>query len=324
MCTAISYRRSNHYFGRTLDVEFTFKESVVITPRSYLFNLRNGKSYRNKFALIGMAAVMENYPLYYEASNEMGLSMAGLNFPGSAVYNAPRDDMDNITPFELIPYVLGQAKSVDEAREIISKINLTKIAFATGMGISPLHFMLSDSKESIVVEPLLNGLKIYNNPYNVMTNNPPFDYHLWNMQGYLNLSAKNGENEFSDEYTLGNYAVGMGAVGLPGDYSSSSRFIRAAFNLTNSQNSDNELDNVTQFFHILGSVSMVKGAVITDDDKNDITRYTCCINATDGIYYYTTYDNSTINAVSLNNVDLDSQDLFIYELRDSQTISYQN
>lgn len=324
MCTAISYRRNNTYFGRNLDLELSFNEKVVITPRNYLFNLKNGKAYRNKFAIIGMASVVNDYPLYYEASNEKGLSLAGLNFPGNAVYLPFKNDKENIAPFEFIPWILGQSESVSQAKTLLENLNLLNVCFAAEIPNSPLHFMLSDKSESIVIEPLEHGIKIYDNPYDVMTNNPPFDYHLWNMQGYLNLSPKNGKNEFSMQYDLQNYAVGMGAIGLPGDYSSLGRFVRAAFNLTNSQNNDTEEDNVTQVFHILDSVSMVKGAVKTDDDKDDVTLYSSCINTDKGIYYYKTYNNSQITAISLNNVDINSNSLFVYDLNKSQAIKFDN
>lgn len=324
MCTAIAYRKKDHYFGRTLDVEFTFNEKAVITPRNYLFKLKNGKEYRNKFALIGIATVFEEYPMYYEAANEKGLAMAGLNFPGNAFYNSPKEGMENIAVFELIPWILGQAENLEQARELLERLNLTNLTFNKNFPSSPLHFMLSDRKGSIVAEPRENGIEIFENPYDVMTNNPPFQYHIWNMQRYLNLSPQNRENRFSKQYDLKPYAVGMGAEGLPGDTSSTSRFIRAAFNLTNSYSEDTEEANVSQFFHILDSVSMVKGATLTDAGKNDITLYSCCINADKGILYYKTYDNNQITAVRMHNADLDCGKLTVYALRNRQNIFYEN
>lgn len=324
MCTAIAYRKTDLYFGRTLDVAFSFNEHVVITPRNYLFKFRHAASYSAHFALIGMAAVVQDYPLYYEAVNEKGLAMARLNFPQNACYRAPEAGKDNIAVFELIPWLLGQAATLADARKLLARLNLTDIPFSQDFPTAPLHFMISDHTGSIVVEPRAQGLEIFDNPYDVMTNNPPFEYHVWNMQRYMQLSPSNGVNRFSAQYELAPYAVGMGAEGLPGDASSTSRFIRAAFNLTNSYSADNESDNVTQFFHILDSVAMVKGATLTDDGKYDFTLYSCCINADKGIFYYTTYNNRQITAISLHGADLSADTLAVYPLNDAQRISYGN
>ena len=324
MCTSITYRKHDLYFGRNLDVDFTFNEKVCITPRQYLFQLKNGANYRTSYALIGMAAVVQDYPLYYEAANEKGLSMAGLNFPGNAVYQETKPDKENIAVFELIPWILGQAANLTEAKKLFSNLNLTNVNFSEGFPTSPLHFMLSDKTGSIVVEPRESGLEIFDDPYEVMANNPPFEYHMWNIQRYRNLDPKNGENHFSKQYELKPFAVGMGADGLPGDTSSTSRFVRAAFNLTNSYSEDTEDANVGQFFHILDSVAMVKGPTITDSGKYDITLYSCCINADQGIYYYKTYDNNQITAIKMKPENMTGKKLTIYPLRNSQQIYFEN
>ena len=157
-----------------------------------------------------------------------------------------------------------------------------------------------------------------------MTNNPPFDYHLCNMNNYLNLSPKNRENTFSRRYPLSNYGVGMGALGLPGDTSSASRFVRAAFNLENSANADTEEENVSQFFHVLDSVAMLKGSTLTDAGKNDITLYACCINTDRGIFYYKTYDNSQLTAVKLTEENMTSDHLTVFPLRKKQNVFCEN
>ena len=323
MCTSITYRKKDHYFGRTLDVDFSFNETVVITPRNFSFTLHSGNEFQNKYALIGMGIVQSDTPMYYEASNEKGLAMAGLNFPKVSPYPSENPNKVNLTPGELIPWILGQAENLNEARDLLEKANPVSVTF-NGMAIAPLHFMLSDASGCIVAEPSPEGLVIFDNPYDVMTNSPSFDHHLWNMQNYLNLSPKNRENTFSPSYKMGNYAVGMGALGLPGDVSSTSRFVRAAFNLTNSYSEDEEMANVTQFFHVLDSVSMVKGAAITDQGRYDITLYTCCINTTKGIYYYKTYDNNQITAIRLDHADLDADHLYVYPLRNTQQIFCEN
>lgn len=324
MCTALCFRQQDTYFGRNLDVDFSFCEKVVVTPRQFAFPLPNGKKIVTRYALIGTAAVFQNIPMYYEATNEVGLSIAGLNFPDNAVYLEPKKDFLNLPPFALIPYLLGKAANVQEARELLQNVRLTNVAFRKDLPLSPLHYLLSDAKESIVLEPMADGLKIYDNPYDVLTNNPPFPYHHWNMQNYMHLSKENATNHFSAQYDLKPYGVGMGSIGLPGDTSSASRFVRAAFHLTNSACKDVEEENVAQFFHVLDSVAMVKGSTMTKGNGHDITLYSCCCNVQKGIYYYKTYLNNQINAVQLHHTDLNAKELTIYPLRLEQNVFYEN
>ena len=324
MCTCIDFKTKDFYFGRTLDLEYRYSEQVCVTPRKYEFNLMNGETIITKYAMIGMATIMDRYPLYYEASNEVGLSIAGLNFPKTCVYNNVDCDKLNLTPFELIPYFLGLFASVKEIKNVINNLNIINIPFKEGFPLSPLHWMISDCNESIVVEQTITGLHIYENKVGVMTNNPSFDYQLMNLNNYMNLTPKYGNNNFSNELDLTPYGVGMGAIGLPGDYSPSSRFVKACFIKQNSKCNDDELSSVTQFFHIMDSVSMVKGSVLTKDDKCDLTAYTCCINATKGIYYYKTYDNNQITAIKLNEKNINSKTLELYYLNENQNIKYEN
>ena len=196
MCTAISYKTKDHYFGRNLDLEYSYAETVTVTPRNYPFRFRKERDFGKHYALIGMAYVQDDYPLYYDATNEKGLSMAGLSFPGNAVYLGEKSDKHNVTPFELIPWVLGQCKDVAEARKLLMSTNLVKIPYSKELPLSPLHFMISDKKRSIVLEPMTMGLMVYDNPVNVLTNNPPFLYHITNLNNYMSLSNETPKNNF--------------------------------------------------------------------------------------------------------------------------------
>ena len=303
MCTAITYKTKEFYFGRTLDLEYHYKESVSITPRGFFECSR--------FAIIGIATVEKDYPLYYDAANEKGLCMAGLAFWKSAKYNAECAEKNNIASFELIPYILGKCSSVKEARELLSSINITNKAFSEELPPSPLHWMIADMKEAVVVESTAEGLKIYDNPVGVLTNEPSFAYHMTNLNNYINLTRDEPTNRFTERTELSAYSRGMGAIGLPGDNSSSSRFVRAAFTKLNSVSDG---DDVTQFFHVLGCVSQVRGTVRVGD-KLERTVYTSCCNADKGIYYYTTYENSRITGVDMHREDLDGRDLVSYPLK---------
>ena len=324
MCTCINFKNKDVYFGRNLDLEYSFGEKVVITPRNYEFNLKKDKTFKTKYAMIGMATVIDNYPLYAEACNEKGLSIAGLYFPGNAYYSKAKEGKINLTPFEFIPWLLGTYQSIAEVRELINNLNLINISFKENLPLAPLHWMISDSRECIVIEQMIDGLKIYDNPIGVLTNNPPFYYHQLNLNNYMHLMPNNAQNNFSNSLDLRTYGQGMGAIGLPGDNSPASRFVRAAFNKLNSVSENKEESNVTQFFHILDSVSMVKGSTITNEGKYDITTYSCCINTSKGIYYYKTYDNNQITAITMNDENKNSSNLAIHNLINTQQINYIN
>ena len=324
MCTAVTYKTKDFYFGRTLDYEFSYGDEITITPRNYEIKFRHQKTIKKHYAIIGMAYVTENYPLYYDAINEKGLCIAGLNFVGNARYNEPADNKDNITQFEFIPWILCQCTTVKEAKKLIENMNFINEPFNENLPLAQLHWIISDSTESITVESVKEGIKIYNNPVGVLTNNPPFDKQMFELNNYMNLSPKSPENKFSKDLDLQQYSRGMGAIGLPGDLSSQSRFVRVAFVKMNSVSGDTEKESVNQFFHILNSVDQQRGCCQLDNGKFEITIYTSCCNATKGIYYYTTYDNHQISGIDMHKENLDSTELIRYELIKDEQIKIQN
>ncbi len=324
MCTCINFKTKDFYFGRNLDLEYSFGESVVITPRNYTFILRNKTEFKTKYAMIGMGTVIQDYPLYADAVNEKGLCMAGLYFPGNAKYYEEKETYMNIASFEIIPWCLGNFSSIAELREKLEKVNITNQAFQENIPVADLHWMISDEKECIVLEQTKTGLQIYENPYGVLTNNPPFYFHDMNMNNYMQLSAKIPKNTFSENVSLQPYGQGFGMLGLPGDVTPTSRFVRATFYKYNSITDEDEESSVSQFFHILDSVSMIKGSVITKENNYDMTTYSSCMNASKGIYYFKTYYNNQINAVSLNEKNKNGDTLEIYELPKKQHIQYLN
>ncbi len=324
MCTALSLVTEEHYFGRNLDLDRSYGEEVCVMPRNFLFPLRKMPDMENHYAVIGMATVADNIPLFYDAANEYGLSMAGLNFPGNAYYAPLAEGKDNITPFEFIPWILGKCKTVNEARLLLDRINLVNIDFSEKLPLQPLHWIISDKNESLVAEPMYDGLRIYDNPTGVLTNNPPFDYQLFNLNNYRNLSPENGDCRFSENLSLETYCQGLGAMGLPGDVSSMSRFVRMVFGRENSVCGEDEESSVSQFFHLLSSVEMSRGICRTDSGNFDITVYSSCVNTNRGLYYYTTYDNRCISCVDMHSTDLDSAVLAEFPLITKQKILMQN
>ena len=324
MCTAVTYKTNDFYFGRTLDYEYSYMEEVTITPRNYQFKFNEKEAINTHYAIIGMAYVAEDYPLYYEAINEKGLGIAGLNFVGNANYNDPIEGKDNIAQFEFIPWILSQCETVKEAKKLIEKINITNTPFNKQLPLAQLHWIIADQNESITVESVQEGIKIYKNPVGVLTNNPTFDKQLFALNNYINLSNKTPENKFATDLELNKYSRGMGAIGLPGDLSSQSRFVRASFVKMNSVSAEGENESVSQFFHILNSVDQQRGCCQLEDGKYEITIYTSCCNASKGIYYYTTYDNHQITAVDMHKEDLNINKLIRYPLIKEEQIKSQN
>ena len=158
----------------------------------------------------------------------------------------------------------------------------------------------------------------------MLTNNPPFEMQMFMLNNYMALSPEQPQNTFSDKIGLKTYSRGMGALGLPGDLSSASRFARVAYTKLNSVSGDGEEESVSQFFHILGSVDQQRGCCKVAEGKYEITIYTSCCNATKGIYYYTTYDNHSINAVDMKREKLDGRELVRYPLDEKMKINYVN
>ncbi|MGM9903483.1 choloylglycine hydrolase family protein [Enterococcus hirae] len=324
MCTSITYTTKDHYFGRNLDLDVSYNERITITPRNFPFSYRKVSDQPTHYAIIGMAAIVDNYPLYFDAMNEKGLSMAGLNFPGNAHFFEEDPNKTNITPFEFIPWLLSQCENVQEAKKLLSEINLVDINFSKELPLSPLHWMLADQTSAIVIESVAEGLKIYDNPIGVLTNNPTFDYQMFNLNNYRYLSSKVSDNHFSDKLDLSVYSRGMGGLGLPGDLSSVSRFVKATFTKLNSVSGDSEEESVNQFFHILKSVEQQKGLCDVGNGQFEYTIYSSCCNMDQGIYYYTTYNNNQISAVNMHNEDLNSNELITYPLVEQEQINYIN
>ena len=310
MCTSIIFSPRDHYFGRNLDLEVTFGQQVVITPRDYVFKFRDMPKIDHHYAMVGIALNADSYPLYFDAANEKGLGMVGLNYPDNAIYYDVKEGKDNIASFEFIPWILGQAATVAEAKKLLSTINITKKNFSDKMQASPLHWIIADKTGvSIVVETDADGMHVYDNPVGCLTNNPQFPKQLFNLNNYADVSAAMPKNNFSDQVKMDGYSRGLGSRNLPGGMDSESRFVRVAFNKFNAPTSDSEQQ---------------KGLDQVGPDAFEYTIYSDGINLDKGIFYYTTYTNKQINVVDMNKEDLDSSDLITYDMLTKGKFNHQN
>ena len=326
MCTAVSLLSGDFYFGRNLDYEFSYGDEVTVTPRGYAFSLRRGDTFRTRYAIIGMAYVQGDYPLYYDAINEKGLGVAGLNFVGNAVYHSAQADRDNIAQFELIPWLLGQCATLNEARTLIERMNLLNEPFSPQLPLAQLHWLIADRTGSITVESTADGLHIYDNPVGVLANNPPFPMQLFSLNNYMALSPAQPEQRLGSgsDLRLAAYSRGMGALGLPGDLSSASRFVRAAFSRANALAPQTEASSVVQMFHLFGTVEQIRGCCEVEKGKYEITIYTGLWNADKGIYYYTTYENSQVHALDMHRENAEGNALVRYPMQRNGDFCLQN
>lgn len=324
MCTAATYKTKDFYFGRTLDYEFSYGDEITVTPRNFPYEFRYSGRMDKHYAIIGMAHVEGDYPLYYDAVNEKGLCIAGLNFVGNAHYGKPEQGKENVAQFEFISWLLCSCASVKEASEKIASMVITDTPFNDKLPCAQLHWLIADKTEAITVESMKDGIHIHSNPVGVLTNNPPFEQQMFMLNNYRGLSPRQPENTFAPGVDLTAYSRGMGAMGLPGDLSSASRFARVAFTKMNSLSGESESESVSQFFHILGSVDQQRGCCDVGEGKFEITLYTSCCNADKGIYYYTTYENHQISAVDMHKTDLDGSALIRFPVITGEHINYQN
>lgn len=325
MCTGLSIFKNNVlFFGRNLDYEFSFKENICIVPRFFALKYQHLKLDQNHLAFMGVAHLEDDYPLFYDGMNEKGLCIAGLNFVGNTFYSEKTiQNKINLAQFEFIPYVLANFSSVDEFLSKFPHINVTNESFSNKLTCAKLHYIISDKDKCLVIEFKKEGIKIYENKIGVLTNNPSFDIQLFNLNNYSHLSNKDPLHLFPYEH-LEDYSRGMGSIGLPGDPSSMSRFVKASFVLNNLRFNQDNLYNISQFFHALSSVEQQLGIAEVKNGKYEYTIYSNCYSNDSLRLYYKTYSNSQINVISMNNVDIESNALYIYDFIEENKFNFQN
>lgn len=296
MCTAIWH---DGCFGRTLDLDHRYSESVTVTPRRFPLTFSDGAVLREHYAMIGMATVAEGYPLYYEAMNEHGLCMAGLRFR-SAVYRQATDGV-HVASYELIPRVLSVCADLQEVRALLSRLTVTDRAFSANLHPTPLHWLAADRNGALVAEPFAEGLRVWDNPARVLTNDPHFAWQEAHLMRFGNLSPASHRHSLTAAGGLGS-----GAQGLPGDWSSPSRFVRAAFAVKHALPAESDAARVANFFRLLGTVTIPNGCVLTDDGHSHTTVYACCYDTVKQTYHYTTAADARVVSVPLADRDSDT------------------
>ncbi len=323
MCTSLSLPLPNgrRLFGRTLDLDCHFGEQLTLTPRCFPFIAPGGRALPGTgarpgspqpTALLGMATVVDGYPLYAEAMNETGLSVAGLRFAGNAHYLPPEAPAPagyarvELAPWELIPYLLTTCRSVAEARRALGGVRVVDIPFPARSGPippAPLHWHISDREAAappLVLEVSAAGHRLYEDPVGVLANNPPFPFQLAAYARTLAPKADAAIRRVLREQA-GVEIASLGEVGggIPGDYSSPARYLRAAHlghrvaaylqatacgpAAPSAPPAGPQLpDPVELFFSVMAAVSPMAGAVPTPDGGWHRTLYTLCMDPARG------------------------------------------
>ena len=293
MCTAISFHSSPFLFGRNLDLDRRYDESIVCLGRRFAFPYRYSTAREGGFAIFGTATVNCGIPMFYDAVNEAGLYMAGLNFPKSAGYGTLSDEKSNLLIHELIPFVLSRCRSVNEALGVLGKIRIVDEAFSPQYPVAKLHFFVADKNQSVAAEPMAGKMFLAENPYGVLTNDPPLPEHLKNIEKAA-AGLKRGE--------LLRYPE------ISASPTSESRFIRAAVCSKMAEKGATEAMAINQLFHVLSHVAVTEGTA--DVSPYHKTVYTSVCSPKSHSYYYSTYENPGIKSVTFSEDNFRSNRMF--------------
>lgn len=301
--------------GRTVEFGEKIAMNVLVIPRQYNFTGTlpdggKGLIYRSKYAATGIGPIDED--IIADGLNEAGLSVGAFYLPGYAGYADITDQNKNqaVSPFEFVNWLLSQFANVTEVKQNLNRIVIAPTAFKAWGFTPPLHYVVYDkSGNSIVIEPIQGHLVVYDNPLGVITNSPTFDWHMTNLQNYINLSVLNVPPVKIDGVTLKQFSQGSGLHGLPGDFTSPSRFVRAAIFSTAAIPAENTEAAIGQVFHILNQFDIPVGAVRSIDSKTkqthlDYTMLTSVKDPQNSRYYFKTYDNQNIRFIYLKEFDL--------------------
>jgi choloylglycine hydrolase len=318
MCTSLTLAAANQIntLSRTMDFAFMLDPQLVFIPRNYpMPSNSDGTLTPAKYAMMGIGGQSGSY-VFADGVNEKGLACASLYFPGYARYHEDSlPDKTNLAPHEVVGWLLTNFASVAEVKDGFAQVNLLNRPVELLGVVTPLHWMITDSNgATIVIEPMAEGIKIYDHPLGVMTNSPDLTWHLTNVRNYIGVSPQKTPSITLNGVSFSPLGSGAGTPGLPGDYSPPSRFLRTLFGREAINDLSDEAACVNGAFHILAAVDIPKGSVIIDQGQIDFTQYTAAMVCNTGTYYVKTYDNNQIIRACLFHEDLNAPKPKVWEL----------
>lgn len=319
-CTGLKLKAKDDsaVHGRTLEFGIIVDSSVEVVPRGYSFKattpLGDGMSYTSKYASVGVSCF--DSPDLMDGMNEKGLSIGTFYFPGYAGYTPTTKENLNksLSPIDFPNWILSQFASLDEVKQGIKNVVIAPtIVPSWGPEAAPFHYIVYDkSGKSITIEPINGSLEVRDNPIGTFTNSPNIDWHLTNLRNFINLTPINVKPLIVNGYELAPFGQGSGMVGLPGDFTPPSRFVRASIYSITAIPSDNADQAVFQLFHILNQFDIPVGAARSVHDGvtySDFTQATVVRNPNNLKYYFRTYDDQTIRMADLNSFDLNAKEI---------------
>lgn len=309
MCTAVRFtsKDGHMYWGRNLDWSTGYGQFPIVMPKGFSVQQHFGGTEPAAHAAIGMGIEHDGYPLFFDCGNDAGLAVGGLNFPGYARFEPePVAGKVNVAAYEVPVWVAANFATVDDVEEALADVAIIDAGIAPSLPVAPLHWHIADGKRSIVVEYQADGMHVHDDPVDVLTNQPPFGWHVENLRNYLCCDDGWPKDARWGEATLAPFGAGAAMRGIPGDAYPTSRFVKAAFINAFHPQKEAEADNVMRMFHTLGNVSFVEGCARAADGSFDKTLFTDCFSAASGTYYFNTYDDLAIRCARLSDhVDAD-------------------
>lgn len=305
MCTALTLqsKQGETIFGRNMDFSYDIEPHLYIVPSGYQWrNSFNGSRITNRYRFIGIGQQIDSLLGFFDGVNEMGFAAAALYFAGYANYGStPGADQNNaIASFDFLHYILGNCANVEELKRVVKQIRIVGVEDPVTKTVAPLHWIAVDrSGNCVVVEQTDRGMEVFHNPVGVLANSPDFTWHLTNLRNYMEASPYQEEEVFWGNYRLTPFGQAGGTQVLPGGYTSPERFVRTSYLKSFIPVPETANQAVVSCFHIMESVMVPKGAVITNRNEYDYTRYTAFINTATCEYFFKTYDNIQVGTAGL-------------------------
>jgi choloylglycine hydrolase len=316
-------------YARTLELGGDLDSSILIVPHGYAFRGETpmgtpGFRWTTKYAFVGPNA--EGLPFVCDGMNEKGLAVGCFLFPGTAGYQ--KIDAANaahaIASHQVALYLLGTCATVKEAVAAIEEVRVGLVAQGLPSSLLQLHYAVNDAEgHSAVIEYIGGQLRVHDNPLGVITNSPSFDWHQTNLRNYVNLTPNNVMPVEESGMTFIGLGQGTGMLGLPGDFTPPSRFVRAVAFTQSAAACDTAEQSVQQAFHLLNQFDLPRGSIRAKDNGKTALEYTNWTTAADLKhlrYYFNTYQSRVLRMVDLNRLDLDAKKLKTISMGQTESI----
>lgn len=318
--------------ARTMEFAVDIKSDVIMIPRGYARtgstpDGKQGLKWKAKYASVGANGV--GLPLIFDGLNEKGLAIGLFYFPGSAGYmryNAT-DAGKTIAPWEMGSWMLENFATVEEVKANVGKVVVPDVVFEAWKSVPAVHYVVHDaSGKSIVLEYVNGKLNVHDNSLGVLTNSPAFDWHMTNLRNYVNFSLVNAPPVQLGSVKLTGFGQGTGMLGLPGDFTPPSRFVRAVAFSQSTLPSKTGNDAILQAFHILNNFDIPKGSAREhekDEHGNILADYTIWTSANDlkaKRFYFRTHENSQIRMVDLMKMNIDAKEIATISMKGEEVI----